>query len=71
MALSPKLKEFPGLQRIAPDRIEKYEMEQALRSAQHTLDAQLHDLKNEFLQREAKLRQDFLDRVNSVVSGEQ
>jgi hypothetical protein len=46
-----KVKEFPGLQRIAPETIEKSEMEQALRSAQYALDVQLHDLRSEFLHR--------------------
>ena len=65
-----KIKEFPGLQRIAPETIEKHEMEQALRDAQFALDVQLHDLRSEFLHREAKLRQDFLDRVTAITSGE-
>jgi hypothetical protein len=59
---SLKIKEFPGLQRIAPETIEKHEMEQALRDAQFALDVQLHDLRSEFLSREGKLRQDYLDR---------
>jgi hypothetical protein len=44
-----KVKEFPVLQRIAPETIEKHEMEQALRDAQYALDIQLHDLRSEFL----------------------
>jgi hypothetical protein len=63
-----KLKEFTGLQRAAPERIEKNEIEQALRSAQYALDVQLLDLKNEFLAREGKLRQEFLDRVAAITS---
>jgi hypothetical protein len=65
-----KIKEFPGLQRIAPETIEKSEMEQALRSAQASYDYQLLDIRNEMVHREAKLRQEFLDRVNQIVSGE-
>ena len=61
-----KLKEFTGLQRIAPETIEKHAMEQALRDAQYALDLQLHDLRSEFLHREAKLRQDYLDRVAEI-----
>jgi hypothetical protein len=51
-------------------RIEKNEMEQALRAAQYALDVQLLDLKNKFLAREGKIRQEFLDRVNAITSGE-
>jgi len=50
-----KIKEFPGLQRLAPETIEKHEMEQALRDAQYVLDVQLHDLRSEFLHREAQV----------------
>ena len=70
MALVQKVKEFPGVQRIAPQSIEKNEMEQQLRSAQYALDCQLLDLKNEFLAREGKLRQEFLDRTAAIVAGE-
>ena len=65
-----KVKEFTGLQRIAPETIEKHEMEQALRDAQFALDLQLHDLRTEFLHRESKLRQDYLDRVTQITAGE-
>ena len=70
MATALKADKFPGLARIAPETIEKYEIEQELRSAQHTLDCQLHDLKVEFLHRESKLRQAFLDRVAEIAGGE-
>ena len=69
MPMSPKLKEFQGVSRIAPEHIEKAEIEQALRAAQHALDVQLHDLRTEFLHREAKLRQEYLDTVNTTVAG--
>lgn len=59
---------FPGLQRIAPETIEKHEMEQALRDAQYALDIQLHDLRTEFLHREGKLRQEYLDRVAEITA---
>jgi hypothetical protein len=36
-----KVKEFPGLQRIAPATIEAHTTEQALRDAQYALDLQL------------------------------
>ena len=58
MAIKPALTKFPGLARIAPETIEKHEMEQALRNAQYALDVQLHDCAL-VLQREAKLRQEF------------
>jgi hypothetical protein len=42
-----KVKPYPGLQRIAPETIEKHEMEQQLRDAQlaraRVLDVQLHE----------------------------
>jgi hypothetical protein len=65
-----KLKEFTGVQRAAPERIEKNEMEQALRSAQYALDCQMLDLKNEFLIREGKLRSEFLSRVAEIASND-
>jgi len=65
-----KIKEFPGLTRVAPETIERHTMEQALRDAQYALDVQLHDLRSEFLMREGKLRQDYLDRVAQITSGE-
>jgi hypothetical protein len=61
-----KVKEFPALQRLAPETIEKHTMEQQLRDAQFALDVQLHDLRSEFLHRESKLRQDYLDRVAEI-----
>jgi hypothetical protein len=61
-----KLREFPGLQRIAPETIEKHTIEQSLRDAQYALDVQLHDLRSEFLHREAKLRQQYLDAVAEI-----
>jgi hypothetical protein len=63
-----KIKDFPGLQRIAPETIEKHTMEQSLRDAQYALDVQLHDLRSEFLHREAKLRQQYLDAVAEIAS---
>ena len=66
----PAISKFPGLARIAPEHIEKSEIEQALRGAQHALELQLHDLRSEFLHREGKLRQDYLDRVSAIMTGE-
>jgi hypothetical protein len=63
-----KIKEFPGLQRIAPETIERHTMEQSLRDAQFALDVQLHDLRSEFLSREGKLRQEYLDRVAEITA---
>jgi hypothetical protein len=63
-----KLKEFPGLQRIAPATIEKHGLEQGLRDAQYALDVQLHDLRSEFLHREGKLRQEFLDKIAEITA---
>jgi|GEM_PF-5805434 len=53
---SLKVKPFPGVQKIAPDHIEKRAIEEELRAAQFALDVQLNDLRTEFLHREAKLR---------------
>jgi hypothetical protein len=63
-----KIKEFPGLQRIAPETIEKHTMEQSLRDAQYALDVQLHDLRSEFLHHEPQLRQQYLDTVAEIAS---
>jgi hypothetical protein len=63
-----KIKEFTGLQRIAPETIEAHTTEQALRDAQFELDIQLHDLRTEFLQREGKLRRQYLDRVQEITA---
>ena len=58
-----KVKPFTGITKIASETIERHEMEQALRDAQFALDVQLHDLRSEFLHREAKLRDDYLAKV--------
>jgi hypothetical protein len=63
-----KIREFPGVARIAAETIEKHGMEQQLRDAQFALDVQLHDLRSEFLHREGKLRQDYLDRVAEITA---
>jgi hypothetical protein len=63
-----KVKEFPGVARIAAETIERHTMEQSLRDAQFALDVQLHDLRTEFLHREAKLRQEYLDRVGEITA---
>src|SRR5580704_7598374 len=55
-----KVKDFPGLQHIATENIEKHSLEQQLREAQYDLDVQLHDLRSEFLHRENKLRDTYL-----------
>jgi hypothetical protein len=57
-----KVKPFPGVQKIGPEHIEKRAMEDELRAAQLALDVQLHDLRTEFLHREAKLRDEYLGR---------
>ena len=53
--------QFPGVTKIAPEVLERHEVEQQLRDAQLELDLQLHDLKTEFIHREGKLRQAYLD----------
>ena len=69
MALQ-KVREFTGLQKIAPAAIEAHETEQAIRDATFALEIQLHDLRSEMLHRESKIRQEFLDRVNQITAGE-
>jgi hypothetical protein len=59
---------FTGLVKIAPESIEKNEMEQALRSAQFKLDRMLHDLRSEFIAREGKLRDEYLAEVSAITS---
>ena len=63
-----KVREFPGVQRIAPATIEAHTTEQQLRSAQYELDLMLHDLRTEFIHREAKLREDYLAKVQQITS---
>jgi hypothetical protein len=70
MTTQLKVKPFTGVQKIAPETIEKHDLEQQLRAAQYALDLQLHDLRAEFIHRESKLRQDYLDRVAAITSGE-
>jgi hypothetical protein len=66
----PMIAKFPGLARIAPEFIEKSEIEQQLRGAQRALEVQLHDLHAEFLSRESKLRTDYLDTVAGIMGVE-
>lgn len=63
-----KVEKFPGLTKIAPQNIEAGTTETALRDAQYALEVQLHDLRTEFLHREGKLRQEFLDQVAAITS---
>ena len=68
MTTKPVLAKFIGLTKIAPANIEARSTETALRDAQYALDVQLHDLRTEFIHRERKLRQEFLDRVNQIAA---
>lgn len=68
MATALKLDKFHGLTRVAPANIEARSTESALRDAQYALDLQLLDLKNEFVHRESKLRQEYLDRVAEITA---
>jgi hypothetical protein len=70
MSTISKVIPYPGVQRISIETLESYTTAQALRDAQFAFDVQLHDLRSEFLQRESKLRQGFLDRVSAITSGE-
>lgn len=68
MATQLKVEKFSGLQRVAPANIEGRATESALRDAQYALDIQLHDLRSEFISRESKLRQEFLDAVARITA---
>jgi hypothetical protein len=63
-----KLKAYPGVQLVANETLEAHNTEQELRGAQYELDIRLHDLRTEFLAREGKLRQEFLDRVAEIAA---
>ena len=65
---SLKVERFPGVAKVAPSNIEARTTETALRDAQFALDIQLHDLRSEFIHREGKLRQEFLDRVTQITA---
>jgi hypothetical protein len=54
--------------KLAPAAIESHETEQQLRDAQYVLDVQMHDLRAEFIGRESKLRQEYLDRVAEITA---
>jgi len=56
--------------RCAIHAAERSSASPALIKAFRALDVQLHDLRSEFLRREAKLRQEYLDRVARITSGE-
>ena len=70
MTTGLKVKSFNGVTKIAPANIEARSTETALREAQYALDMMLHDLRSEFIQRESKLRQDYLDRVAQITAGD-
>jgi hypothetical protein len=65
-----KVRDFNGVTRIAPANIEANSTTQALRNAQYEFDVMMHDLRSEFIQREGKLRQEYLDRVGEITSAE-
>ena len=68
MPTSLKVEKFPLTARLAPERIERHETEQALLSAAFVRDAHMRDLENEFAQRAAKIRQQYLDDVAEVMT---
>lgn len=69
MANTLRVEKFPGLQKLAPANIEARTTESALRDAQYELDLMLHDLRSEFILRESKIRQTYLDRVAQIAAG--
>lgn len=69
MALQ-KVREFSGVARLAPANIEARSTETALKDATYAFEMQMLDLKNEFVHREAKLREEYLNRINQIASGE-
>jgi hypothetical protein len=68
MSTALKIKPYPGAQMVGQASIEKNDIEQALRSAQFKLDRMLHDLRGEFIARESKLRDEYLDRVAEITA---
>jgi len=68
MANALKLEKFPGLTKVAAPNIESRATESALKDAAFAHEIQLLDLKNEFVHREAKLREEYLNRVNQITS---
>jgi uncharacterized protein YpbB len=65
-----KVRDFPGLQKIAPETIEKHSLERALRDETFAYEMQLHDLRSEFIAREQKLRESYLAKMNAITSGD-
>ena len=62
-----RVEKFTGVQKLAPEHIEKNEVEQALRAAQFTYDRLIHDLRSEFIAREAKLRDAYLAETREIM----
>jgi hypothetical protein len=65
-----KVKDFPGLTRVAPQTIESHSLEQALRDETFAYEMLLHDLRSEFIAREQKLRESYLAKMNAITSGD-
>jgi hypothetical protein len=61
-----KVKPFPGVQYVAAKSIATNATEQSLRAAQYELDVALHDLRSEFLARENKLKDAYLEAVAQI-----
>jgi hypothetical protein len=64
-----KTKPGTGLRLVADETIESRDLSEAMRTEAFNLDCRLADLRAEFISREAKLRQDFLDRIAEIAQG--
>jgi hypothetical protein len=70
MSSTVKVRDFPGLTRVAPQTIESHSLEQALRDETFAYEMLLHDLRSEFIAREQKLRESYLAKMNAITSGD-
>lgn len=66
MAQVLKIQKFPGLQRYGENAVETHDTTEALRQAQWRLEARLHDLRSEFLEREQNIRATYLSEVMAI-----
>jgi hypothetical protein len=66
MANEVKVKAWPGVQYVAAKNIATNATEQSLRAAQYELDLALHDLRSEFIAREGKLKDAYLQTVAEI-----
>ena len=66
-----KIKQYGGIDRYGEKSIETHQVSETLRQAQWRMDARLHDLRSEFLQREHEIRAAYLNEVAEINGFEQ